>query len=269
MTEPGPDARSGAAAFFDLDNTMVRGTSMIQLGKGLYARKYFRAGIILRALWLEAWFRATGAEHEGHIVEIRETVLSIIEGRTVQELAADSEQIFNDSIAGRLWPQATALADSHLSAGRPVWLVTAAPIEVARVCAKHLGLTGAIGTEAESVEGVYTGRLHGPLMHGPAKADAVRALALERGYDLSRCSAYSDSFNDLPMLSLVGDPHVVNPDGDLLRHARAANWPVHDFRGPGRRRTIVGAAVGGAVLGGLGVELVRRLGLAGRARADL
>ena len=253
---PGPTA----AAFFDLDNTMIRGTSLIQLGKGLYARKYFKLGIILRALWLEAVFRATGAEHDGHIVEARETVLSVIRGRSVAELAHDAEQVFHESIAERIWPQAQALAANHLEAGRPVWLVTAAPMEIAAVAAKHLGMSGAIGTRAEAVDGVYTGRLQGPLMHGPAKADALRTLVSEHGYELDRCAAYSDSFNDLPMLTLVGDPHVVNPDPDLLRHARAVGWPVHDFRTPGRRRTLGGGAVGGARVGGRGVDLVRRVG---------
>lgn len=253
-----PPGHQGAAAFFDLDNTMIRGTSLIQLGKGLYARKYFKVRIILRALWLEACFRATGAEHEGHIIEARETVLSIIKGRSVAELTHDAEQVFNESIAERIWPQARALAAGHLDAGRPVWLITAAPVEMAAVVARHLGLSGAIGTRAESVDGIYTGRLEGPMMHGPAKADAVRGLVGDHGYELDRCSAYSDSFNDLPMLSMVGDPHVVNPDSDLLRHARSAGWPVHDFRTPGRRRTIVGAALGGALLGGLVVDLVRR-----------
>ena len=257
MTQQVPGA--GAAAFFDLDNTMVRGTSLVQLGKGLYARKYFKLGIILRAMWLEAIFRATGAEHDGHIVEARETVLSVIKGRSVAELTHDAEQVFHESIAERIWPQAQALAANHLEAGRPVWLVTAAPVEIAEVVARHLGLSGAIGTRAEAEDGVYTGRLAGPMMHGPAKADALRALVAEHGYRLDQCAAYSDSYNDLPMLNLVGDPHVVNPDGGLLRHARNQGWPVHDFRTPGRRRTIVGAAVSGAIVGGLAVDLVRRV----------
>lgn len=263
MTRPAASP-GAAAAFFDLDNTIVRGTSLIHLGLGLYARGYFTLGIIMRALWLEACFRTSGAEHAGHMVEARETILGIIAGRSVSEVEHDAEEIFHDSIAEKIWPQTAALARGHLEAGRPVWLVTAAPVEVARVCALHLQMTGALGTVAEQSEGRYTGQLRDRLLHGEAKADAVRALALEQGYDLSRCSAYSDSTNDLPMLNLVGDPHVVNPDHDLLRHARANTWPVHDFRGRGRRRTLAATALGGAVLGGLAVGLVRGRSGSGR-----
>ncbi|HXJ25222.1 MAG TPA: haloacid dehalogenase-like hydrolase, partial [Streptosporangiaceae bacterium] len=116
-----------------------------------------------------------------------------------------------------------------------------------------LGLTGALGTVAETRDGVYTGALVGGLLHGEAKAEAVRALAAREGLDLSLCSAYSDSANDLPMLQLVGHPHVVNPDSRLLAEARQQGWPVHDFRS-GRRATLIALPVAaglGALAGGV------------------
>ena len=125
-------------------------------------------------------------------------------------------------MAHRIWPGTRALAQMHLDQGQRVWLVTAAPVEIARIIARRLGLTGALGTVSEHVDGVYTGRLVGDMLHGPAKAEAVAALAEREGLDLSRCSAYSDSYNDLPMLTLVGDPCVINPDARLRDHARAA-----------------------------------------------
>ncbi|WP_460744220.1 HAD family hydrolase [Mariniluteicoccus endophyticus] len=257
MSEEGSGVRS--AAFFDLDNTLVRGTSMIQVGKGLYARRYFKISLILRALWLESVFRATGREHEGHIHEARETILGLIRGRRVDELTADVTAIYHESIAARIWPQTRALAEGHLEAGIPVWLMTAAPSEVAEVAAQHLGLTGGFGTRAESRDGVYTGRLVDGLLHGPQKAVQVRRLADEHGYDLVECHAYSDSCNDLPMLELVGHPHVVNPDDHLLGIARERGWPVHEFRAPGRRRrAIVGAtAVVGLGLGALKMHAMK------------
>jgi haloacid dehalogenase-like hydrolase len=145
-----------------------------------------------------------------------------------------------------------------------VWLVTAAPAELASLIARRLGLTGALGTVAESKDGVYTGRLVGEPLHGPAKAEAIVALAQREGLDLTRCAAYSDSANDVPMLSMVGRPVAVNPDHDLKRFAREKGWEVRDFR-TGRKAARVGlpAAAGmGAVAGGVAVGLaLRRRGL--------
>jgi phosphoserine phosphatase len=128
------------------------------------------------------------------------------------------------------------------------------------VIAHRLGLTGALGTVAESVDGVYTGKLVGNLLHGPAKAEAIRALAAREGLDVSRCSAYSDSANDLPMLSMVGHPHAVNPDAALREHARERDWPVHDFR-TGRKVTMIAlpaAAGAGALAGGVAAGVALR-----------
>src|SRR5438045_5512955 len=129
-------------------------------------------------------------------------------------------------MASWIWEGTRELAQLHLEAGQRVWLVTATPVELATIIARRLGLTGALGTVAESVDGLYTGRLIGEPLHGPAKAEAVRALAASEGLDLSRCSAYSDSANDVPMLSTVGHPMAVNPDSDLRRVAKGQGWPV-------------------------------------------
>ena len=154
-------------------------------------------------------------------------------------------------MAHRIWPGTRALAQLHLDPGQRVWLVTAAPIEIATIIARRLGLTGALGTVAEHVDGVYTGALVGEMLHGPAKAVAVRALADASGLDLARCSAYSDSYNDLPMLSMVGDPCAINPDDRLREHARAHGWRIRDYR-TGRKAARAGvfaAGVAGAVAG--------------------
>lgn len=145
-----------------------------------------------------------------------------------------------------------------------MWLVSAAPVEIGRVIATRLGLTGAIGTVAEVVDGAYTGRLVGDLMHGPAKAEAVTQLAAVEGLELSRCAAYSDSANDLPLLSTVGRPVAINPDPALLRQARERGWDVRDFR-TGRRAvkiavpsTAAAGLVAGAVTAGLALHRRRQ-----------
>jgi HAD superfamily hydrolase (TIGR01490 family) len=161
------------------------------------------------------------------------------------------EEVYDEMIESRIWPGTKALAEQHLRVGRKVWLVTATPIEVATVIATRLGLTGALGTVGEIMDGSYTGRLVGEILHGPAKAVAVQQIAEEQDLDLSRCWAYSDSHNDIPLLSMVGHPVAINPDSKLRRYAREHNWPVYDFRA-GRRAATLGfkaATVGGAIYG--------------------
>ena len=183
-------------------------------------------------------------------------------GHRVSEIVALGEEIYDETMADRIWEGTRELAQRHLDAGQRVWLVTATPMELAEILARRLGLTGALGTVAESVDGVYTGRLVGGLLHGPAKPAAIAALAAGRGLTSTRCSAYSDSVNDLPMLLMVGHPHAVNPDSDLRAEARRRGWPVHDFR-TGRRAAMIAlpaAGAAGAVAGGVaaGVALRRR-----------
>jgi HAD superfamily hydrolase (TIGR01490 family) len=255
-TPPDPTA----AAFFDVDNTIMQGASIFHLAKGLHRRKFFTTRDILGAAWKQAYFRIVGVEDPAHVAEARASALNFIKGHRVEELEALGEEIFEEAMAHRIWPGTRALAQLHLDQGQRVWLVTAAPIEIATIIARRLGLTGALGTVSEHVDGVYTGRLVGDMLHGPAKSEAIRALADREGLDLSRCSAYSDSYNDLPMLSLVGDPCVINPDSRLRDHARANGWRIRDYR-TGRKAARAGlfaAAVTGAATGTVAAGLAIR-----------
>ncbi|GAA3254245.1 hydrolase [Streptomyces lavendulae subsp. lavendulae] len=246
---PGDDL---AAAFFDLDNTVMQGAAIFHFGRGLYKREFFRRRELARFAWQQAWFRLAGVEDPDHMQDARDSALSIVKGHRVSELMSIGEEIYDEYMAERIWPGTRALAQAHLDAGQKVWLVTAAPVETATIIARRLGLTGALGTVAESVDGVYTGRLVGEPLHGPAKAEAVRALAAAEDLDLARCAAYSDSHNDIPMLSLVGHPYAINPDTKLRKHARANDWRLRDYR-TGRKAVKVGvpAAAGvGAIAGG-------------------
>ncbi|MGW7351895.1 HAD family hydrolase [Streptomyces sp. NPDC054784] len=251
-----------AAAFFDLDNTIMRGASLFHFGRGLYKRDFFSRGELARFAWQQAYFRLAGTEKPEHMRDARDSALSIVQGHQVSELMALGEEIYDEYMAGRIWPGTRALAQAHLDAGQKVWLVTAAPVETATIIARRLGLTGALGTVAESVDGVYTGRLVGEPLHGPAKAEAVRALAAVEDLEFERCAAYSDSANDIPMLSLVGYPYAINPDSRLRSHAAEMGWRLRDYR-TARKAAKVGipAAAGvGAVAGGTAaaVALQRR-----------
>ncbi|MDN4159759.1 HAD family hydrolase [Nocardioides abyssi] len=253
-----------AAAFFDVDNTVMQGASIFHLARGLHRRHFFTSREILGAAWKQAYFRVVGVEDPEHVAEARNSALSFIAGHTVTELEELGEEIFDEAMAHRIWPGTRAQAQLHLDEGQRVWLVTAAPIEIASIIARRLGLTGAMGTVAEHVDGVYTGRLVGDMLHGPAKAEAVKALAAREGLDLARCSAYSDSYNDLPMLELVGDPCAINPDARLRSHARQQGWRVRDYR-TGRKAARAGLLLG-AVTGAATGTVAAGVALRGRRR---
>ncbi|HEY0639756.1 MAG TPA: HAD-IB family hydrolase [Pseudonocardiaceae bacterium] len=247
-----------AAAFFDVDNTMMVGASMFHFARGLAARKFFTTSDLAGFAWQQVKFRVGGRElgHEDMRAS-REQALSFVAGRRVEELVALGEEIYDELMTDKIWSGTRALAQMHLDAGQRVWLVTATPVELASIIAHRLGLTGALGTVAESEDGVYTGRLVGDIMHGAAKAHAVRALAAREGLDVRRCTAYSDSANDVPMLSLVGTAVAVNPDARLRDLARRRGWEIRDFR-TGRKAARIGVpsvlgagAVAGAVAAGL------------------
>ncbi len=260
MVPPTPDS----AAFFDVDNTMMQGASIYYFARGLASRKYFTTGDLARFAWQQLRFRLLAAEHSGDIAQAREAALAFVAGWKVEDVARLAEEIFDELMADKIWSGTRALADLHLAAGERVWLVTAAPVELGTVIAARLGLTGALGTVAEIRDGHYTGKLVGDLLHGPAKATAIKALAAAEGLDLAKCAAYSDSINDVPMLSTVGRAVAVNPDSALRRAAKERGWEIRDFR-TGRKAAklavpiaVSAGIVAGAVIGGVAISRRKR-----------
>ncbi|MDQ1725390.1 MAG: hypothetical protein QOG52_2418 [Frankiaceae bacterium] len=249
----------GAAAFFDVDNTMMIGSSIYLFVRGLATRHFFTTRDLFRFAYQQTVFRVGGRERASHMSAVKEAALGFCAGHQVHELMTLGEEIYDELMADRIWSGTRSLAQRHLDAGQPVWLVTATPVELATIIARRLGLTGALGTVAEIENGTYTGRLVGEPLHGPAKAEAIRALAEREGLDLSRCSAYGDSANDIPMLSVVGHPCAINPDADLRKAAREAGWEIRDFR-TGRKAAKIGipsAAASGLVAGVVLMVLAR------------
>jgi HAD superfamily hydrolase (TIGR01490 family) len=240
------------AAFFDVDNTMMVGASIFHFAKGLAARKFFDWHDVVRFTVRQAKLRTRG-ESKGDMHATRDSALAFVAGKKVTDVVALGEEIYDETMADKIWPGAHALARGHLAAGRQVWLVTATPQELAQIIADRLGLTGALGTIAATNDGEYTGLLVGDVLHGEAKAHAVAELAAREGLDLTECSAYSDSINDLPLLSLVGTAVAVNPDSALRGEARDRGWEIRDFR-TGRKAIRVGVPVAigaSAVAGGI------------------
>lgn len=257
---PPPPPDLTAAAFFDVDNTLVQGSSLVHFARGLAARNYFTYGDLARFGYAQAKFQLTGRENSDDVAAGRTKALAFIEGRQTSELADVGEEIFDERIADKIWQGTRALAEMHLEAGQQVWLVTATPYELAATIARKLGLTGALGTVAESVDGVFTGRLVGEILHGAGKAHAVRSLAIREGLNLRRCTAYSDSINDVPMLSLVGTAVAINPDSALRDVARKRGWEIRDFR-TARKAARIGvpsALALGAAGGALAAVVSRR-----------
>ena len=236
------------AAFFDVDNTVIRGASAFHIARGLKQRGYFRTRDILRFGWEQVKYLVLGESPE-QMKALRSEALSIIKGWSVAEMAQIAEEVYDEILAMRVFPETKALIDEHRAQGHQVWFVTASPVEVGRLIARRLSATGALGTVPEHRGGYYTGRLVGDMLHGEGKAVGVRELASRIGLRLEDCFAYGDSMNDAPMLGAVGHPCAINPDGRLRRHAKRLGWPIQDFRGrnPKGRRSIVRASVTGFV----------------------
>nr|WP_262348373.1 HAD-IB family hydrolase [Cellulosimicrobium cellulans] len=258
---PVPTAPTGrVAAFFDVDNTIIRGASSFHLAVGLYRRAFFQRSDIVRFA-VHQFRYLTFGENRQQIDEVRQRALEIMHGRSVAEVVAIAEDIYDEVLSLRIFPGTQRLLDQHLRAGHEVWLVTATPVEIADIIARRLGATGALGTIAEHKDGFYTGRLVGDLLHGRAKAEAVRALAEREGLDLERSFAYGDSTNDVPILSEVGFPCAINPDRRLRKHAAEVGWPMREFRGRrnATRRGVDAATIAGSAwVLGLVVRTARR-----------
>ncbi|MGV1003243.1 MAG: HAD family hydrolase [Candidatus Nanopelagicales bacterium] len=246
------NAGPGAAAFFDVDNTIMRGSSFVALAKGMADRDYFTAQEMLSISWKQLKYVLSGKENLDDIAAATVDGLEFVKGREVREITTLADEVYDEKMVKRLWEGTLALTEGHLALGHEVWLISATPIEIAEVIAARLGLTGGLGTRAEVIDGRYTGALADRPLHGIVKADVVAELVSERGLDLSRCSAYSDSAHDIPMLSLVGHAVAINPDGKLRAHARANDWPIRDYRIRGKesvRKGVPAAAAAGAIAG--------------------
>ena len=248
-----------AAAFFDLDRTLMEGSSAFQFG-----RAAFRAGLINRRrlaadAWANAMFRLRGST-DADTAELRDRISASLAGARV----IDMERIGADVLAGilpRIYPQMLSLAHEHQDAGRKAYIVTAASQDLAELLAHVLALDGAIGSTFSKVQnGVYTGEPTGLFVYRSEKARAIEELAEREGIDLSESYAYSDSESDLPMLQTVGHPVVVNPDRTLARAARQGGWQILRFDRL-RRRLMTGAALAGAAaVGGAGSAMLARQG---------
>jgi HAD superfamily hydrolase (TIGR01490 family) len=236
------------AAFFDLDKTLMEGSSALH-----FARAAYRAGMVSRRQlardgWANLKFRLNGSTDAG-TDELRERILDSIAGQRVVDLARMGPDVLA-GILPLLYREVLEEAYAHQDAGRRVFIVTAASQELAEVLARVLVLDGGIGMRSEVRDGVYTGKPAGPFTYREGKAVAIRELAEQEGIDLSESYAYSDSESDLPMMHAVGHPVAVNPDRALERVARQEGWRIMRFDKLGRRLRWAAAVGSVALLGG-------------------
>jgi HAD superfamily hydrolase (TIGR01490 family) len=232
------------AAFFDLDKTLLPGSSLYPLAREMYRQRYFTLRAIVRLAADQVWYRLAGHEGAGPMERARAASLEVIAGKPRSEIIEFGRNVAREELLPRLYPQAVELLGRHKRAGREVYIASSSPEDYLAILAEELGIDGVIGTRAQVVDGRYTGELDGPMVHGPEKAVRVEQLAKEHEIDLSRSYAYSDSINDLPMLELVGNPVAMNPDRRLALVARKRGWQVLDYR-LARRRTLIASAAGG------------------------
>jgi HAD superfamily hydrolase (TIGR01490 family) len=228
------------AAFFDLDRTLIAGSSSFHFGRAAYKAGMLTRRDIVRDAYANLIFRLRGSTDAGTDA-LRERVGQMLEGARVRDLQRLSATVLA-GVLPRLYPRMLEIAYAHQDAGRPIFICTAAAQEMAELMAMVLTFDGAVGSVAEVVDGVYTGREGGPFNYREGKAQAIRELAERESIDLSASWAYSDSESDLPMLRLVGHPVAVNPDAELARVARAEGWEVMRFDRLGLRLRIAAAA---------------------------
>src|SRR5580700_3104256 len=247
---PASGARDSPAAFFDLDKTLMAGSSGIFFARAAYETGMISRGRLARDAYENLRFRLRGSTDE-RADDVRKRVGQMIAGVRVRDLQRLSPRVLA-GVLPRLYPQMLARAYAHQDAGEPVYILTAASQEMADLLALVLAFDGGLGSRSEIVDGRYTGRPGGPFNYREGKVLSMRELADRVGIDLEASYAYSDSESDLPMLRAVGHPVVVNPDADLRRIAGEEGWEIVHLDRLGRRLKILAGLAGAAALGGLG-----------------
>jgi HAD superfamily hydrolase (TIGR01490 family) len=255
-----PGACGGrAAAFFDLDRTLMAGSSGIFFARAAYETGMITRGRLARDAYENLRFRLRGST-DGRADEVRKRVGEMIAGVRVRDLERLAPRVLA-GVLPRLYPQMLRRAYEHQDEGRLVYIVTAASQEMADLLAHVLAFDGGLGSRSEIVDGVYTGRAAGPFNYRDGKVLSLREVAAREGIDLAASYAYSDSESDLPMLRAVGHPVVVNPDQELRRIAAQEGWEVLRLDRLGRRLKVLAALGAGTALASLG-RIVRDRGAA-------
>ncbi|MFA7323914.1 MAG: HAD-IB family hydrolase [Candidatus Nanopelagicales bacterium] len=214
------------AAVFDLDNTLVRGSSLFHFGCALAAQRVISPMHVLRYGCAEVAYVRHRGERDGLPMQLTGRLLRLVEGRSQEDLCSRARHYASTALRHHLAADVLNRLVAFQKLGVDCYLATASPQDLADAIATELGMSGAIGTVAEVRAGRYTGALASPIAHGAEKARRVMTLFDAWGYDPSTAWAFSDSINDLPLLALVGNPVVVNGDRNLVQIAELNHWSV-------------------------------------------
>jgi len=242
-----------AAAFFDLDKTILAKSSSFVFARPFYKEGLIGRSTVVRSAYAQFMYLVSGADHD-QMEAMREYMSKLVTGWPADKVQQIVGETLDEIVDPLVYEEAVALIEEHKAAGRDVIIISSSGTDVVEPIGQRLGVDLAIGTQVAIEDGVYTGEIVF-YAYGEGKAEAMRTLAAERGYDLEASYAYSDSQTDLPMLEVVGHPFAVNPDADLRRVAVEREWPILDFAKPvamreqTTRRQAVAAGAGVALAG--------------------
>jgi HAD superfamily hydrolase (TIGR01490 family) len=256
------------AAFFDLDKTILAKSSSFVFAKPFYKEGLIGRADVMRSAYAQFMFLTSGADHD-QMESMRKYMSELVTGWEVAKVQAIVSETLDTIVDPLVYQEAVDLIAMHREQGHDIIIISSSGTDVVEPIAARLGADIAIGTQVEIVDGQYTGEITF-YAYGEGKAEAMRSLAQEHGYNLGECFAYSDSHTDAPMLIAVGNPSAVNPDNELRELAKENNWPSLDFAKPvsmrakteQRRAVAAGAGVAiGAVALGITWYAKRRSGL--------
>jgi HAD superfamily hydrolase (TIGR01490 family) len=222
------------AAFFDLDKTIIAKSSTLAFSRSFYQGGLINRRAVLRSAYAQFVYLVGGADHD-QMERMRAYLSSMATGWDVDQVKLIVAETLHQLIDPIIYDEAATLIEEHHLAGRDVVIVSSSGAEVVEPIGRLLGADHVIATRMVVEDGKYSGEI-AYYAYGETKAEAIRELAEQEGYDLDRSYAYSDSFTDLPMLSAVGHPHAVNPDRALRKEATARGWPVLVFSRPVKLR---------------------------------
>jgi HAD superfamily hydrolase (TIGR01490 family) len=248
---------ANAAAFFDLDRTLISGASAFPFGVEAWRQGLATSNDIAKWTVAALTYLIAGDKGDGSTTNVRTEFLTRIEGASVADMELIGQAVL-PKLVSRVRPESRKLITMHHEAGRDTWIVSASPHGIVEPLAASLGMTGAIGTKGEVLDGHFTGRLDGPFIYGSGKAEAIETLASDRGYDLNLSYAYSDSISDLPMMEQVGHPVAVNPDSELDTIAHERGWPIVIFARKTKRAVAFSSVVAASLSAAAGAYALGR-----------
>ncbi len=215
------------AAFFDLDKTIIAKSSTLAFGKPFFQGGLINRRAVVRSAYAQFVFALSGAD-EDQMDRMRDYLTAMCSGWDVQQIRDIVNETLHEIIDPLVYDEAVELIAQHKALGRDVIIISSSGDEVVRPIGEMVGADEVIATRMVVRDGKYTGEID-YYAYGPNKAAGLKQLAVERGYDLAECYAYSDSITDLPMLAAVGHPYAVNPDRALRKAANEHGWPVLAF----------------------------------------